>query len=289
MRGKFTTPIVFDPTAVVKLSNSFVAFISETLFAISQKKNLLLLRFTFLVRLYNASLMLINFLSFYGKTVSGRTLLRHEGEMLERQRSVAISLIKSRKIGYWFDNFCPFIRHSKMINASYDTYSWTSVALIEFSPLTDFSVCPGRNILPTDYNLGIVNDFIDIGFRHAASLDPVSALSLPNTCGSVSFIPLQLLNENVSSTTGLANLLLAFQSYSIRDELETVSEGNFVPFNIDVNIYYRIVKKLKANDAICSEWEKKKLVPLLGYWHSYKVGMEKLFASVLPTIIGMLN
>lgn len=261
---------------------SYASFIWETLYKLSQKRNSMILRFSMMLQSRGVSLTTIDFLYNYRKTVCSRTLQRHEDDAILQKRNVIKSLVVRANIGFWFDNYSKFIRHSRLLKGSYDTYSWTTVALLKYPDTISLDVIEGQRVLPrAPFRIEIIHKFVALGTDKLGEVSCPRANSM-NTLHTRNitdyFIPINVLDENPGSNDGLRNLLAYFANWT------SARRGKFAPFLVDINIYYRSVKRILTGATPLSDWEKFSFVPFLGYWHCFKIAVEKVFCSYLEVL-----
>jgi hypothetical protein len=87
-------------------------------------------RFSVFLYSRGVSLTLIDLVHYYKKTVCSRTLTRDYDKVLAKKRCSIKTIVSTKNVGFWFDNYSKFMRHSKLLKSSYECYSWSTVASI---------------------------------------------------------------------------------------------------------------------------------------------------------------
>lgn len=240
----------------------------------------MVLRFTMLLQSRGVSLTTVDILYNYRKTVCSKTLTRHHENVVKKKRIAIKELVSSKNSGIWFDNYSKYIRHSKLLQSSYDCYSWTTVAAIKYPDTADLNLIPARATLPrSPFNYAVVESFLAIAYESLENVSADSANSMTTLHAedftTDHFIPMQVIAENPGSNVGLKNLIDLFSNW-------TEHKGKYSPFLVDINIYYRSVKRILTGEA--SRWDTEVFVPVLGFWHMYKIGVERLFSGYLEQL-----
>ena len=159
-----------------------------------------------------------------------------------------------------------YIRHSKIINGSYNTFSWTVFSGIKFSQQFNLQKLDnGFSLLPPpsfnekkDMNcvFSVFEKFKnEITCSNSLNIIQIHDFGL---CSKI-LLPAKIFPFNPGNNLELQEIMIEIENKFY--ELENV---NYIPTLVDINIYWRMVRKRLLFPQNCTEWEMKNALPILG-------------------------
>lgn len=232
-----------------------------------------------------------NFLASCGVGVPYSTGLRMRNIQLQVRKEKLFRNLGGTFI--WFDNFSKFYRHSTLLKGSYSNFSWTAFGSIKLKNPMSFNIStPKIPILtmPEPLKLNkLMHDIIDridseFGDTYA---DCVSNFPNTTSVGEMNyFSPIVLEDVNPGSIAGLKTNILTLNTWFGKNTTQ------YMITVADINIFWRLIKQIiKGPDFgsdLKNQWATTCLVPILGFWHPYKLLVEKLWSTYLSTVFAPL-